>query len=478
MKRIVIAASLFLSAFGLMAQNAANPTLMTVNGKAISRAEFEYAYNKNNSIDGAVEQMPLREYLDRFINYKLKVAAAEALRMDTLTSFRNELRSYQEAQLMQGLVDKAYIDSLARDAYNNYLRQTKGDDLITSSHILLTLPQSATDAEQHVVAQRIDSIYKAIIAGADFAQMAKQFSQDPGSASQGGKLPLLHRGMTIREFEDQAYALQPGQMSKPFLTQAGYHIVWMHERKAPDSFETLYPEIVAWLKRQGAEERAAEATIEKRMSAGETRDAILDSSREQMIKANPELAYLLQEYYDGLLLFEVAKQEVWDKAEHDSKGLARTFKANKKKYAWKEPYFKGYIISAKNAKAAQQAQKLLKKPLPLGADLQAYFKNNLNKDSVVVMAQGLYITQQGENSTIDHFAFRQKSAEIKALHPQFPYTVVSGKVLKKPQSYEDVKSAVLLDYQQQLEQKWVEALRKRFPVSVDESVFSTINNQK
>ena len=116
MKRIVIAASLFLSAFGLMAQNAANPTLMTVNGKAITRAEFEYAYNKNNRIDGAVEQMPLREYLDRFINYKLKVAAAEALRMDTLTSFRNELRSYQEAQLMQGLVDKAYIDSLARDA--------------------------------------------------------------------------------------------------------------------------------------------------------------------------------------------------------------------------------------------------------------------------------------------------------------------------------------------------------------------------
>lgn len=478
MKRILLAVSALCVGISLFAQQTPNPVLMTINGKAVTRAEFEYAYNKNNNLEGAVEQKSMREYLDMFINYKLKVAAAEALRMDTLTSFKEELRTYSEMQLTAGLVDKAYVDSAARAAYDGYIAQTKGDDLLTMSHILLTVPQNASEVVRQQVAARMDSIYQAIAAGADFKKLAMELSQDPGSAQQGGQLPTIHRGMTLKEFEDQAYLLQANQMSKPFLSQAGYHIIWMHERKAPESYEKLYPQIVAWLKRQGVEEQAAEHRIAQLTAVGMTREAIMDSTRKAMVAQKPELAYLLQEYYDGLLLYEVAKQNVWERAEHDLAGLERTFKKNKKKYTWKQPHFKGYIISAKTAKVAKQAQKMLKKPLPLGTDLKAYFQNNLNKDSLVVAAQGLYITQQGENSTIDHFAFKQKKAAVKTLNRQLPYTVVAGKVLKKPQRYDDVKSEVLADYQKLLEEQWVKTLRQQFSVKVDEQVFSTVNNHQ
>ena len=76
MKKIFIAIFSFLS-LSAAAQTKDDPVLMTINGKPVTRAEFEYSYNKNGSVDGAVEKKTVGEYVDMFINYKLKVAAAE-----------------------------------------------------------------------------------------------------------------------------------------------------------------------------------------------------------------------------------------------------------------------------------------------------------------------------------------------------------------------------------------------------------------
>lgn len=470
----------FLSCCGIssMAQSASNPVLMHIQGKPVTRGEFEYAYNKNNSIEGAVEQKTVHEYLDMFINYKLKVAAAEALKMDTISTFRAEFQTYRDMQLTSGLVDQAFIDSVAHSLYLRQSELVNGKDLLTASHILLMVKQTATDQEKQAISQRADSIYNALTHGADFATLAATHSQDLGSSSQGGKLPTLYPGMTIKEFEEQAYLLQPGQFSRPFLTPVGYHIVMLHERKPLESYETLYPTIIEALKRQGIEEASAEQRINKLVAAGKTREEVMDSVLQARIIENLDLKYLVQEYYDGLLLYEVSKKYVWDVAAQNNKALEQTFKKNRKKYRWEKPHFKGYIVSAKASKVAKQAQKLLLKHQPESKDLRDFFKESLNQDSVVVVANGIYLLQQGENTTIDHLAFKQKDAEIKPVRPSFPYTLVAGKVLKQPANYQDVKALVVADLQQAMEAAWVAELRKTYQITVDENVLKTINNHQ
>lgn len=463
--------------FATISSFAQNPVLMTVNGKDVTRAEFEYAYNKNNNVEGAVEQKTIDEYVDMFVNYKLKVAEAEALHLDTLKSFRDEFRTYRDMQLTPHLVDQVFIDSVAHSLYDRQREAIGGKDLLDCSHILLVVRQTDNEATRQRVEQRADSIYKALKNGADFAEMARNLSEDPGSARNGGKLPTLYPGMTIPEFENEAYALEAGNMSKPFLSPVGYHIVLMHERKQFESYETLYPTIVAALKRQNIEEASAQAKIEKLIAqTGKSREDILLGVLNEQKIVTPDLEYLVQEYYDGLLLYEVAKTRVWDVAEENTDLLQRTFKASKKKYAWSEPRYCGFIISAKTAQAAQKAQQLLKKGVPAGKDLRTYLKETVNKDSVVVMVSGPYLAKKGENSTIDNLAFGDASREVKPLRKGYIYTTITGKMQKQPKTYSDVKSEVTADLQRRLEEEWVAELRKKFKFSINRDVLKTVNN--
>lgn len=475
MKKYLVALALATAAMTATAQT--NPVLMTVNGKDVTRAEFEYAYNKNNNVEGAVEQKSIAEYVDMFINYKLKVAEAEALHLDTLQSFQDEFRTYRDMQLTPHLVDQQFIDSVAHALYDRQVEALAGKELLDCSHILLFVRQTDSEAVRNQVAQRADSIYNALLNGADFATLASQLSEDTGSARNGGKLPTIYPGMTIPEFENEAYALPAGALSKPFLSPIGYHIIKMHERKQFESFETLYPTIVAALKRQNIEEASAQAKITKLMAqTGKSREDILLGVLDEQKVLTPDLEYLVQEYHDGLLLYEVAKSRVWDAAAEDSHALAQMFKKNKKKYAWDEPRFAGFIISAKTPEAARKAQTLLKKGLPEGVDLRTFLKETVNKDSVVVMVSGPFLAKKGENSTIDNLGFGIKTREVKPLRKGYIYTTVTGKIQKQPKTYLDVKNEVVADLQKSLEDAWVAELRRKFKFSVNQDVLKTVNN--
>ena len=291
MRKIVFSALLAV-ALSAGAQTAADPVVMTVNGKPVTRAEFEYFYNKNCNIEGAVEQKSVAEYADMFVNYKLKVAAAEEARMDTAASFRQEFETYRDMQLMPYLVDSAYIDSVAVSLYDRTKERLQGKDLLRPAHILVLLRQKATEADKERAKQRIDSIYGLLKGGLDFAEAAKKFSQDPGTARTGGLLPWVGPGALLKEFEDVAYTLQPGQMSEPFLSPVGYHIVLMKERKQLEPYDTLRPQILASLHRQGIEEASAEAHIKKLIDASGgrlTREAVIDSVLNARSAANPSL---------------------------------------------------------------------------------------------------------------------------------------------------------------------------------------------
>lgn len=472
MKKVFLPLLALTMSLSAMAQNG-DPILMKINGKPITRSEFEYSYNKNSSIEGAVEHKTIDEYVEMFVNYKLKVEAAEAAHMDTLTSFKNEFTQYRDIQLKPYLVDSVFIDSVANEVYKQTQIQLQGKDMLRVAHLLLLVPQNASQTMVKGVSHRIDSIYNAIKQGADFAEMAKTYSEDRGTRAKGGELPWIGPGMTLKEFEDAAYQLQNGEVSKPVKSSVGFHIIKMLERKQLEPYAQLKPQIIAGLKRQGIEETSADHRINKIVDASHgrlTREAVLDSVMTAEVKNNADLKYLIEEYHDGLLLYEISKREVWDPASNDQQTLARIFKKNKKSYAWSEPHFRGFVISAKSLQALKSAQKILKKYGD--EDWQAVVKKELNKDSVQVRIVGPMLVKKGENKLVDQYVFGGEAVKTRT---PFVYTGLQGKKLKQPAVYTDVKSQVEATLQEQLEKAWVEKLRSQFTVEVDKSVLATVN---
>lgn len=465
--------TLFSSAAMAVSAQTADPVIMTINGKPITRGEFEYSFNKNGNVEGAVEKKTVEEYVDMFINYKLKVAAAEAAQLDTLTSFKNEFRQYRDMQLTPFMVDQHFIDSVAYSLYKRTEDQLQGQDMLRVAHILVMLKQNSDNAQNMKAEAKADSIYQALKKGADFAEMAKKHSQDPGSAQRGGELPWLGPGMTLKEFETAAYALQTGEMSAVVVTPVGYHIIKLLERKQLEPYSELKGSIYESLKRQNIEEISAENRIQKMVDASHgklTRESVMDSILQANLASHPELKYLVQEYHDGLLLYEASKREVWDVAASDIKGLQQWFKNHKKQYAWEEPRFKGFVYQCKEKSLMKKVASVVKKNAD--GDWRSAIKATFNKDSVVVRVSGPYLCKKNENPYVDQLVFGEGEAPVNA---KYPYIGVVGKKQKQPKSYEDVRSLVVNDYQEYLEKAWIEKLRTKFKFQVNQEVLGTVN---
>lgn len=477
MKHLITSLLLMTCALSAHGETTDQSVLLRIGGHPITRGEFLYAYNKNQAVQAGEKKMTAREYVDLFVNYKLKVLAAEALGLDTLASFRNEFRSYRDELVSKRLIDQHYIDSTAQARYNRELQLLDGKDLLTVSHILLRVPTLAGPEERQKIASRADSLYRLLVGGADFGTLARQYSEDLASKNNGGLLPIITAGATLKAFEDKVYALREGELSLPFQTEVGYHIAKLIKRQAPPSFQTAYPHLLSRLKQEGIEEKAAEHTLERLMGQHhQTRDQALDSLSNVGAAADPQLRYLIQEYHDGLLLFEAEKNNVWNAAAQDSVALEKMFRSNRKKYRWNAPHFKGFVLSSNDADALRAAQALLNKGVPVGMEAMDLLKNSVNKDSVRVKVAGPYLVERGENSTIDHFAFKDKKAAARSVAAGMKYTTVSGRIEKRPTSYADVRSQVLEDVQQAREQEWLSQLHKQYRVQLYPHVLETINH--
>lgn len=472
MKTRLIVASMLLTAAVANAQNNDDPTIMTVNGQSVPRSEFEYSYNKNNS-EGVIDKKSVDEYVDLFVNYKLKVQAAKDARLDTLTSFKDEFAMYRDQQIKPSFVTDEGMLREAQKVYNDTKESIGPRGLIMPAHILMHVEQQAPAEEMQKAKVRIDSIYTALKNGADFADLAKRFSQDPGSAVNGGALPWIGPGQTVKEFEDQAYALQKGEMSLPFQSPYGYHIILMKDRKQLEPFDSLKNDIFAFLERRGGREHVADQAIkEMAQEQGISTAQLLEKRAAEMSAKDMDLKYLIQEYHDGLLLYEISNQTVWDKAAKDELGLANYFQKNKKKYGWDEPRYKGIAYHVKD-KADVKAVKKSVKGLPF-SQWADQLRKTFNNDSIIRIRVEKGIFKKGDNAVIDKMVFK-KDTTVTSLQ-DYPIDAVFGKLLKKgPEEYQDVRALVVADYQEELEKAWVEDLRKRYSVVVNKEVLQTVN---
>jgi len=394
MKKTSILLSAALLVCGTLAAQVADPVIMTINGQDVPRSEFEYSYNKNNT-DGVIDKKSVEEYVPMFVDYKLKVCAAVDARLDTLSSFKQEFATYRDEQIRPAFVTDEDIEREARKIYKD--TQTRIDTsggLFQAKHILLLLKQKASEEEQRQAKQRIDSIYAALLAGTPFDTLAVRHSQDPGSARQGGLLPWLAKGQTLPDFEKVMMSLGVGETSKPFLSPAGYHIVTLVGKQNFFPYDSVRADIRQFIERQRVREYIVNEKLDSlAKQQGTTVAEVLAAKQKELEAKDSNVKYLIQEYHDGLLLYEMQNRTVWDKAAKDSVALESYFKAHKKKYKWKE---KRYVERW-------------------------------------------------------------------------------GKKLRKPKDYKDVLPEVTADYQKELEQQWLDQLRKTYPVELRQDIIATVN---
>ena len=530
------------------------------------------------------------EYLDMFINFKLKVTEAEAQGIDTTEAFKKELKGYraqatpkylQDEQAMDSLIEMSWhhmakdrraahiaiqcpmsadsaqqadalakineayervvlgkevlkgkgkkaklvrqpveaFDAVARELSTDPSVQETGGELglitpfryvypleeavyntelgkiskpfrtqygwhivlieeerdhkeVKASHIMKMVPDPTMDAEKKAL---IDSIAK-IITPENFAEIASRESEDRGSSMRGGELGWFGKGQMVKPFEDATFALAEGQISAPIRSQYGWHLILKEGERGIQPLDSMRTQIQRQVLRDERSKEADKSFIRKTRIEynlpAEMTDAEVKAYADEHLEAKyPELKNLVQEYHDGILLFEVSLREVWDKAAKDTAGLEAYFKAHKKGYTWDAPRWKGYLIQAKDKNSAKAAQAIIKSANP--DSIQSYIAKRVNCDTVTYVKVQHGLWEQGKNAAVDKFGFKDKKAEFTP-NEELPLVVCLGKKLKAPETWSDEKGKVTTDYQDYLEAAWIKTLREKYPVVINQDVWNAI----
>ncbi|WP_168797537.1 peptidylprolyl isomerase [Neolewinella litorea] len=215
-----LACALFLS-LPLLAQSN-DDILFTVDGKPVTVGEFRYIYTKTNGEAADFSEASVLEYLDLYERFKLKVARAREMGLDTVSALQQELEGYRKQLADNYLIDREVTDQLVRELYD---RQQRDVDF---SHLLLTIP-SNEPADTLAVYERAQQLLREITPK-NFAEKAAELSQDRYSREQGGRIGFVNaplpRGM--HRLEQALYEAPDGVVFGPVRTPAGYHLVLRH----------------------------------------------------------------------------------------------------------------------------------------------------------------------------------------------------------------------------------------------------------
>lgn len=413
---------------------------------------------------------------------------------------------------------------------------------VTVRHIL-KLTQGLPEEEAVAKKREIDSIAVLVKGGADFSDMARRESEDPGSASNGGLIDWFGVGQMVPEFEKVSFELADGGISDPFATSYGYHIVQKLAHKGAPSFDEARPELerliasdargqeprkvkfdqlrhrygagfndevynamLAELKQAGGYDsfmvtrmvsdrrplfRIADRVITVAEAAApfnmptrlpvetiaqlmrEYCDALADDIIEELAIAdlpseNPDYRNLINEYHDGMLLFEISNRKIWNRAATDTLGLRRYFDDNRDKYRWTQPKFKGYIVFAATDSVAVLAREYLEAENPGTDTLAVSLRRQFGKDVKIEKV----LAARGESRAVDAAAFgddyRDPSGRWGTV---FAYR---GKILEQPAEAADARIPLVSDYQDYLEKEWLGQLRKSHKVKINSKVFKKL----
>ena len=210
--------------FTAFAGGVEDPVVMTVDGVKVHKSEFENIFKKNNK-ETEVTKESLDEYLELFINFKLKVRAAEELGMDTVSKFVNELEGYRRQLRRPYMVDSEKNDQLVEEAYE----RSKSE--VRASHFLIKLDSEPTPDDTAAAWDKAIKARERVLAGEDFAKVALEVSEDPSVKQNNGDLGYFSAFQMVYPFENAAFNTEVGGLSNPVRTRFGYHILKIYDMR-------------------------------------------------------------------------------------------------------------------------------------------------------------------------------------------------------------------------------------------------------
>lgn len=621
--------------------------VMTIGGIPVTQEEFTANYKKNNTnvLDAKDKKTP-SEYLDLYVNFKLKVLEAQNLGYDTVRSFIDELKGYRKELSRPYLTDVTYNEEMVKTAYYRTQHERKASHLlilaspdaspadtlkawnkisdlrkqiiagadfneiaskysedpsakenkgmlgyfsafqmvypfedmayktpvgqvsdivrtrfgyhiikvhderltpgeIKVAHIMKIFPRQATQETIDNLKVKIDSIYQLAINGQDFAELAKKYSDDKRSATEGGVMNWFTPTNMVPEFADAAFALKnDGDISPVIRTPYGWHIIKRLELRTTQPFEKMKPELESKIKQNPAISKYSDEAFDHKLraeyqlkinqqnlsqlktlvgdsikakswtdaangiknnpifqfanrsvtvgdfmgylneqkfspamaNAAQQLDLLLNKyinqelinyEDAQLEKKHPEFARVINEYHDGILLFNISKDKVWDVASTDSVRLQHYYDTTSKKYYF-DDRFKGWVVKAKDNETRIKVETLLDQ------------KENTTKQEIsdvfnTASANNVEITEvaveKGEDPVVDYYIW----SGPKPAGFDETTTFVHGKVVQHEQkSLKDAWGLYSSDFQEQVEKEWIDSLRKKYPVKVNKKVLGKI----
>jgi peptidyl-prolyl cis-trans isomerase C len=224
-----------------------------VNGKTITDTDMKLAEAEIGSDLGSLPDATRRRVLIEFlIENQLFADAAEGQRLGAGQSFDERMQYWRRRALRDAYFDKSVrqtiSDADAKKFYENQVGSLKSDEEVRARHILVVSKDKARE------------VYEKLAHGSDFAQLAREYSKDPGSKDQGGDLGFFGRGQMVPQFEEAAFRLKKGEVSEPFESQFGWHIVRLDDRRqrSAPAFEAVKERVVASMIHKKAQQVAAD----------------------------------------------------------------------------------------------------------------------------------------------------------------------------------------------------------------------------
>lgn len=390
MKRIVL---LFLSLVVSSSLFAQQP-LFSIGNENVSADDFLNVYKKNNvNKEADYSETSLRDYLNLYINFRLKVKEARDMKLDTAASVNNELSTYRNTLAKSYLVDKEITDKLVQEAYERMKKE------IRVSHILVKCDQNALPADTLKAWKKINAFYNMLKKGKDFATLARDSSDDPSSKENKGDLGYITSLQIIYPFENAAYNTQVGQISKPFRTKFGYHII-----KVTDS-------------------RPARGTVQVEHIFVKVSKSM---SHDDSLKAKQKIDDIYQKLQQGENFEELANNESEDKTSSNDGGKLPEFGTGKMVAEFDNAAFAlknvGDYSKPVLTKYGWHIIKLIgKNPLPSFDEMKDELKKQVEKDSRAELAKTSFV-----NKVKTEYSFTENPAGKKDFLNRIDSSLLKG----------------------------------------------------
>jgi len=439
------------------------------------------------------------------------------------------------------------VSEIVRTRFGYHLIKVQDERLaageIKVAHIMKMFPKQASEETIANLKLKADSIWREATSGADFAKLAKKYSDDKQLSNEEGVMNWFTRNNMVPQFAEAAFALKnDGDISPVIRTPYGWHIIKRLERKTTLPLEKLRPDLEAKIKQNPAISKHSDEAFDRKLRAeyqlkidepifsrliGSVSDSaiwkninsdkklnekllitfadqklkvgaftdflqkqkftpivnkaeaqlkemlnkyinqeLLAYENSQLEKKYPDFARLYQEYHDGILLFNISKDKIWDMATTDTARLQNYFDHTTKKHYWSDR-FKGFIIQAKDTETRSKIETLLNEKDVSKQELIDLF-NTKTENNIQITDVAF---EKGENPIVDYFIW----GGAKPSGFDETTTFVHGKIVKNEmKQLKDAWGLYSSDFQEQIEKEWVDSLLKKYPVSINQNVLKKI----